>query len=50
MSVVITHEELEKMVEEGLLKKEFKDSEVYVKTEDGKIKKVIKKCWVYETV
>lgn len=50
MSVVITHEELDNMVEKGVLKKEYKDSEVYTKSQDGTIEKIIKKCWVYETV
>lgn len=50
MSVVITHEELENMVEKGVLKKEYKDTEVYIKSQDGTIEKTIKKCWVYETV
>lgn len=50
MSTIITCEELEKMVEKGILKKEYKDNEVYVKLEDGTFEKVIKKCWVYETV
>jgi hypothetical protein len=50
MSVVITFEELEEMVEKGILKKEYKDSEVYIVLEDGTIEKTVKKCWVYETI
>lgn len=46
----MTAKELENMVEKGILKKEYKDSEIYVKSEDGTFEKVIKKCWVYETV
>jgi len=41
---------LDKLINQGLMKKEYKDAEIYIKLEDGSVTKEIRKAWVYETI